>query len=145
MKQVVLLSVLLVLGVGGSVFWTPAAGVGIYYLFAVLRPQYLWRFQLTPYPSVTWSFFVAVAAIGSYLLWSIGLLSYGKAERSVMRYSPAFTWAHRAMMVFAVWITLSYIFSNDQTRSEDWYGEYLKIFVMYYIAARVVRTPNQFW
>lgn len=148
MKQYILLFILLFTGIGGSLAMTPAVGVAIYYFFAVLRPQALWKFQLSTYPGlvgITWSFYLAGAAIGTYLLWSLGLLSYGKSERSVMRYSPAFTWAHRAMMLFAFWITLSYTFSNDQNVSEEWYGEYLKIFVMYFIAARVIRTPNQVW
>lgn len=145
MKQFVVMIMLTLFGIGGALLWTPAAGVCIYYFFAVLRPQYLWRFQMTGYPPLTWSFYVAAATIGSYLLWSIGLLSYGKADRSVMRYSPAFTAPHFAMLAFAAWITLSYIFSNDMNRSEEWYGEYLKIFVMYFIAARVLRTANQIW
>jgi len=148
MKQYAAMFFLLFLGVGGSVTWTPAAGVAMYYFFAVLRPQYLWKFQLSAYPGLaqlTWSFYLAAASIGSYLLWSVGLLSFGRAERSVMRYSPAFTWAHLAMLAFAFWITLSFIFSNNQKISEEWFGEYLKIFVMYFVASRVIRTPNQIW
>ncbi|CAN5601570.1 hypothetical protein BH11PLA2_BH11PLA2_20610 [soil metagenome] len=145
MKQFLFLVMLLSIGVSGSILVTPAAGVAVYYLFSMLRPQYLWQFQLTGYPAITWSFFLAAASIGSYLLWSVGLLSYGKAERSVMRYSPAFTFANKMMMFFAFWITLSFIFSNNRDVSEEWYGEYVKIFVMYFVAARVIRTPNQIW
>jgi probable O-glycosylation ligase (exosortase A-associated) len=143
MKQFALLCVLLVFGVGGSFLWTPAAGVAMYYLFGVLRPQYLWQFQMTGYPGITWSFFLAASAIGSYLLWSIGLLSYGQSERTINRYSPAFTKAHAAMMLFALWVSLSYVFSNYREISEEWFGEYIKIFVMYFVAMRVIRTSNQ--
>lgn len=145
MKQYIVLFLLLFTGIGGSFAYSPAIGVAIYYFFAVLRPQYLWKFQMTGYTPITWSFYLAGASIGSYILWSLGILSFGKSERSVMRYAPAFTWAHRSMMIFAFWISLSYVFSNDQQRSEEWYGEYLKIFVMYFVAARVIRTPNQIW
>ncbi len=148
MKQLAAIFVMVFFGIGGAVFWTPAAAVCMYYFFAVLRPQWLWKFQLSAYPGLallTWSFYLAAASIGSYLLWSVGLLSFGRSERSVMRYSPAITWAFLSMILFAFWISLSFIFSNDQPRSEDWYGEYLKIFVMYFVAARVLRTPNQIW
>lgn len=143
MKQFILLVGLTLFGVVASFSWTPYAGVALYYLYAVLRPQYLWKWQLAGYPSLGWSFYVAGAAIFGYILWTAGVLSFGRRDTSLMRYRPPFTWAHRAMMFFAFWVVMSYVFSNDHAQSEAWFGEYLKIFGMYFLASRVVRTPSQ--
>jgi probable O-glycosylation ligase (exosortase A-associated) len=145
MKQFILLVALTGFGVGASFAWTPYAGVALYYFYAILRPQYLWKWQLANYPSVGWSFYLAGAAVFGYLLWSAGFLSFGRKETSLMRFRPAFTWPHRLMMLFAFWICMSYVFSNDHEQSEAWFAEYLKIFAMYFLASRVVRTPGQVW
>jgi probable O-glycosylation ligase (exosortase A-associated) len=129
-----------------SFWWTPYAGVALYYFFAVLRPQYLWKWQLDSMPvQLPWSFLVAGAAIGGYLFWSIGLLSFGRRETSLMRYRPKFTIAHWMMMLFAFWVSMSYLLAKNPDAGEVWYGEYIKIFTMYYLASRVVRTPTQLW
>ena len=146
MKQFAFLVALTVFGMVASFWWTPYAGVALYYLYAVLRPHYLWQWQLVTAPvALPWSFLVAVAAISAYLAWAGGLLTFGRREQSLMRYRPKFTIAHWAMMAFGFQIFLSYAFSNNRDHSEAWFGEYLKIFGMYFLASRVVRTPSQVW
>ncbi len=146
MKQYLLLILLTTFGTFASFWWTPYAGVALYYLYAILRPQYLWEWQLQYMPvQIPWSFIVASSAIGGYLLWSAGVLSYGKRESSLMRYRPKFTIAHCLMMLFAFWVTMSHLCAKNPELGELWYGEYLKIFAMYYLASRVVRTPSQVW
>ncbi len=146
MKQYALLIVMTFLGSVASFWWTPYAGVALYYFYAVLRPQFLWKWQLIGIPiDFPWSFCVAAAAIFSYIAWSAGFISFGRREASLMRYRPQFNIAHKCMMLFAFWIMMSYLRSNDQEQSEQWFGEYLKIFGMYYLASRVVRTPSQVW
>ena len=146
MKQYLFLIALTFFGVVSSFWWTPYAGVALYYFYAILRPQFLWKWTLDYAPvSIPWSFCVAGSAIFGYISWSFGILSFGKRESSLMRYRPAFTLAHKLMMLFAFWIICSYARSNDQAASEEWFGEYLKIFAMYYLASRVVRTPTQIW
>lgn len=146
MKQYLLLIFLTAFCSFASLWWTPYAGVALYYLFAILRPQYLWEWQLLDMPvRLPWSFLVASAAISGYLLWSAGILSYGRRESSLMRYRPRFTAAHWLMMLFAFWVTMSHLCAKDPNLGEIWYGEYLKIFAMYYLASRVVRTPTQVW
>lgn len=149
MKQYLLLIFLTAFCSFASLWWTPYAGVALYYLYAILRPQYLWKFQLENlpgfFPIVPWSFVVASAAIGGYLLWSAGILSYGRRESSLMRYRPKFTIAHWLMMLFAFWVSMSQLCAKHPELGENWYGEYVKIFVMYYLASRVVRTPTQLW
>jgi probable O-glycosylation ligase (exosortase A-associated) len=146
MKQFAFLFVITAFGMFASFWWTPYAGVALYYWYAILRPHYLWQWALTDAPiALPWSFLVAAAAIGGYLCWAGGLMTFGSRERSLMRYRPAFTVAHLMMMAFAAQILLSYIFSNNREHSEAWFGEYLKIFGMYFLASRVVRTPKQIW
>lgn len=146
MKQYALLILVTAFCSFASFWWTPYAGVALYYLFAILRPQYLWEWQLQGVPVVLpWSFIVASAAIGGYLLWSAGILSYGRRETSLMRYRPKFTVAHWLMMLFAFWVSVSHFTAKNPDLGELWYGEYLKIFGMYYLASRVVRTPTQVW
>jgi probable O-glycosylation ligase (exosortase A-associated) len=144
MKQFAFLIALTTFGMLASVWWTPYAGVALYYLYAVLRPQYMWEWALRDAPFLLpWSFLVASAAIAGYIAWAGGLLSFGHRESSLMRFRAKFTVAHWAMMAFAFWVFLSYVFSNDQSQSQNWFGEYLKIFGMYFLASRVVRTPGQ--
>jgi probable O-glycosylation ligase (exosortase A-associated) len=146
MKQFLFLLVLTSFGMFASFWWTPYAGVALYYWYAVLRPQYLWQWQLEAAPvTLPWSFLVASAALGGYLCWAGGLMTFGRLEQSLMRYRPKFTAAHWLMMAFAFWVCLSFVFSNDREHSEAWFGEYLKIFAMYFLASRVVRTPKQIW
>lgn len=143
MKQFVLLVLLTGYAFAGSLAITPYVGVAIYYFYAILRPQYLWRWQLTNYPTIGWSFYAAAGALLGYGLWVAGFLSFGRREASLMRYRPAFTGAHWMMMIFAGFVCLSYATSLDHSRSEEWFIEYLKIFIMYYLASRVIRTPKQ--
>ncbi|MBX3399850.1 MAG: O-antigen ligase family protein [Gemmataceae bacterium] len=146
MKQYLFLIFLTAFCSFASLWWTPYAGVALYYLFAILRPQYLWEWQLMSMPiRLPWSFIVASAAISGYLLWSAGILSFGRRESSLMRYRPKFTIAHWMMMLFAFWVTMSHLCAKNPDLGELWYGEYLKIFGMYYLASRVVRTPTQIW
>src|SRR5438874_8051661 len=146
MKQFAFLLAVTAFGMAASFWWTPYAGVALYYWYAVLRPHYLWQWQLVSAPvALPWSFLVAVAAIASYACWAAGFITYGRAETTVLRYRPKFTVAHWMMTAFAAQITLSYACSNDRQHSEDWFGEYLKIFGMYFLASRVVRTPRQVW
>ncbi|MGL4421858.1 MAG: O-antigen ligase family protein [Gemmataceae bacterium] len=144
MKQFVVLLMLSSYGMYASLYLSPYAGVAIYYLYAVLRPQFLWKWQMYNAPvSLPWSAMVGGAAIVGYLAWASGLLSYGRRDLSLMRFRAQFTIAHWLMMAFAFWVFLSYVFSNNQSTSENWFGEHIKIFVMYFLASRVVRTPRQ--
>ena len=62
MKQFLFMIVTAFLGTAGSFAWSPVYGVAVYYLYAVLRPQFLWEwveymgFHLEDFQ---WSFVVA--------------------------------------------------------------------------------------
>lgn len=126
----------------GSLFISPFVGLWTYYLFTILRPQFLWEYALQDYFIGHWAFYVSMPLIASFLLWNLGFISYGKREMTEMRFRPAFTAGHMLMMAFAFWISLSYFFSRNQAVSEEWFIEYVKIMVIFVIAGRVIRKPG---
>ena len=67
MLHTVLMLVLLAVGTIGSVLRGPFYGIACYYLFAVLRPQYMWEWALKL--DIGWSFYVAVAAMFGAIVW----------------------------------------------------------------------------
>ncbi|MFZ0931413.1 MAG: putative O-glycosylation ligase, exosortase A system-associated [Syntrophobacteraceae bacterium] len=130
MKQTLLMLALLLVGTVGSFVKGPFYGVAVYYLFAILRPQYLW--QWASLPGIQWSFFVAIATIAASIFWhktgsGKGWLKPGSA----------------AMLLFGIWVTLSYFFAIDSTVSYPPYIEYLKIFIMFFCSMRVISEFSQ--
>jgi probable O-glycosylation ligase (exosortase A-associated) len=127
----------------GSLFFTPFVGLWVYYLFTVIRPQFLWEYALQDYFIGHWAFYVSMPLIATFTLWTLGLISFGKREQTEMRFRPQFTFGHMLMVAFALWITMSYFFSQNQLVSEQWFIEYVKIMFIFVIAGRVIRTPQQ--
>lgn len=132
--------VLTAIGVGGSIAISPFYGVAIYYLFAVLRPQFLWEWAL---PEIPWSFYVALSAMFGTFIWRMGVMLAPKRHLSFD--PPAFNVAHWAMLFFAFWITVTYLTAFSVERATPFYDEYLKIFIMFFIAALVVMTIREVW
>jgi probable O-glycosylation ligase (exosortase A-associated) len=128
-------------GAVGGFVRGPFVPLAVYYLYAVLRPQFLWRWQLLAYPDVGWSFWVAVSAIAAYVPWAVGAV--GPKHDPDRRVLPAFGWVHRLMAAFAAWVGLSYAFANSRAAAEPYAVEYLKIFAMYLLATRTVRSLGQ--
>lgn len=130
MKQTALMLVLLTVGTGGALVFGPFLGVAVYYLFAVLRPQYLWKWALLI--DLRWSLYVAIITILSTGIYFTGGLR-----------GRTFTSTHAAFVGFALWVTLSSILAINTAISALWYWEYFKIFVMFLCATVVVRELNQ--
>jgi probable O-glycosylation ligase (exosortase A-associated) len=130
MKQIVFMSVLLLIGTVGSFLRGPFYGIAVYYLFAVLRPQYLWEWTLPP--NVQWSFFVAIAAIVSSFF-------YPHKDTG----SKSLNTGSTAMLLFAAWVTFSFIFADNHDVAYQPYIEYLKIFIMFFFALRIVSNFSQ--
>jgi len=128
-------------GTFGALLRGPFVPTLTYYFYAVLRPQYLWKFQLSTFPDLNWSLYVALAAMLSYLPWVFGVVGAGDPLRRVF---PRFIWPHRMMIGFAVWETLSYLNANSQYKlANDTFEEFVKIFIMYLLATQVVRSVKQ--
>jgi probable O-glycosylation ligase (exosortase A-associated) len=140
--QFLFLCAMTAFGWWGSLFVSPFVGLWTYYLFTVIRPQFLWEYALQSFPVGHWAFYVSMPLIATFVLWNLNLLSYGKNEVG-MRFRPRLMAGHLLMIAFGAWISMSYFFSRNQAVSQDWYGEYIKIMVVFFIAGRVIRTPEQ--
>ena len=138
MKQTIFMAVLTAAGVLGALFIEPFVGVAVYYLYAVLRPQFLWKWALPP--DIQWSAIVAWATLAAavWFLLTSASASEGEPQRR-------FTAAHKAFFVFGGWICLTYVTSQNHEVAWPWFIEYLKIFVMFAVAALVVRELRQVW
>ena len=126
MKQTILMALLLIAGTIGQLALGPFIGVAVYYLFAVLRPQYLWAWAL---PEFNWSFYVGAATMVAAFLY-LPRTFRGKN----------FSWVHWAMLGFTFCITLSHLFAVIPDISSFWYWEYFKIFLMFFCSTFVIKT-----
>jgi len=129
------MAVLTAAGALGAIFIEPAVGVAVYYLFAVLRPQWIWEWAI---PVFQWSEIVAWSTIFA-TLWLLLTSPPGVAER------PPLSAAHKAFFVFGAWICLTYVTSQDQDVAWFWFLEYLKLFIMFGVSALAVRTMRHIW
>jgi probable O-glycosylation ligase (exosortase A-associated) len=135
-KQTILMIVLTVAGTLGVFVGGPFIGLAIYYLFAVLRPQFLWQWALPP--DIGWSSYVAAAAI----LGAIGQLalnSRGNDAGAVRRLA----FGHAAYLAFGGWIIVTYFTATNREVAEPWLIEYLKILTMFGIGAIIVYRARQ--
>jgi probable O-glycosylation ligase (exosortase A-associated) len=127
MKQTALMFMLLIVGTGGPILYGPFIGVAVYYLFAVLRPHYLWDWALAV--DLRWSLYVAIATLMSVFIYrSTGALRGAR-----------FTLIDGFMVAFAFCITLSHLFALNTEVSWTWYWDYLKIFIMFFCSSFAVR------
>jgi len=134
-KQTLLMIVLTLIGTLGVFVQGPFIAVAIYYLFAVLRPQWLWEWAL---PSgVPWSEYVAIAAV----LGLVGRPFTGARERppGLRRFTPQ----HAAMLAFALWVSITYFTAINAAAAWPWFLEYAKIFLMFALASLVVTSLRE--
>jgi probable O-glycosylation ligase (exosortase A-associated) len=136
MKQTLFMIVMTVVGTLGPFIVEPFVGVAIYYLFAVLRPQYMWQWAL---PLVGWSGFVAWSTIFATIWWMLS------QDEKVARSRPRFSAAHKAYLLFGAWICLTYVTAQNREAAWPWFIEYIKLFFIFAVAARVLVTLNQVW
>src|SRR5438874_7484760 len=106
MKQLLLMIVLTLAGTVGVFAFRPFWGVAVYYLFAVLRPQYLWEWALSPYVSneFPWSFYVAIATILAAVFQKMGMLSAIPADANANQRGSVLTPVHYTVAAFALWV-----------------------------------------
>src|SRR5438477_4102810 len=136
MKQFFFLILLTLIGTVGAFAVSPFWGIAVYYLFAVLRPQYVWGWALEDYDlqnKIRWSFYVAIAAILAALAHKLGFIrgterdqSFsrdGIAERSAADSQPTgpFTSAHVLMLAFGAWMGVSYLGARNQEVAAPWF------------------------
>ncbi len=138
MKQTLMMIVLTFCGTAGVLINGPFAAIAVYYLFAVLRPQFIWQWALPA--GIPWSQFVAIAAlIGALFLGLKSGLDSG-ASKSLKMVA-----AHRWFIVFGVWVCISYFTAQDKQVAWFWLQEYAKLLVMFCLASYVLRRPSEAW
>ena len=136
MKQLLFLALITAAAVGTSLFNGPFAALAAYYLFAVLRPNFMWIWVLPV--MLPWSFYVAAVAILTTALMGLGF--YRDDDETAFAY---FTPAHAAVMAFGLWAMLTYVTALDRDIAYPWLIEYSKIFTMFFVGSLVVREQRQ--
>jgi probable O-glycosylation ligase (exosortase A-associated) len=139
MKQLILMILLTAFGGLGALFNGPFWGLAVYYLFAVLRPQYLWKWTLLL--DIQWSLYVAIPTLAATALHAIGFYNDPDEPLRAKKFSAGYL----ALLVFAGWIWISYLNAYDQEASYKVVIEYSKIFIMLGVAAFIVRQRWQIW
>jgi probable O-glycosylation ligase (exosortase A-associated) len=130
-------------GTAGVYVVSPFWGVAVYYLFAVLRPQYMWKWSLPE--DVSWSYFVAVATIGAAAAGWLGIRLGSDDKGAQGRPGPRMAGAHLTVLLFGAWIGLTYVTAQNREVAYLWFVEYLKIFVMFAVATTLTRTVAHVW
>jgi probable O-glycosylation ligase (exosortase A-associated) len=132
-KQLLFMIAATLVGTVGCFTRGPICGVAVYYFFAVLRPQYIWLWSLPE--GIQWSLYVALATIASVLLGGAGAGG------------PPRPWgaAHKVVLLFAAWVVLSYANAFDKEFAYIVFTDYLKIFLMFFIASAVIREVAHLW
>jgi probable O-glycosylation ligase (exosortase A-associated) len=148
MKQFAFMAITMLLGTAGSFALSPVYGIAVYYLYAVLRPQFIWEwveFLGVNLSEVSWTFPVAICTLLSTLIWRFGLWSPLLAAKPPWYGNPRYTRSHYLFLAFTAWISLTYITAIDQNRAWPYFLEYVKIFVMFICATLVLRTVRDLW
>jgi probable O-glycosylation ligase (exosortase A-associated) len=139
MKPISFMIVTLCAGVFGSLMWSPAWGLIVYYVYAVLRPQFLWEWAL---PVIPWSAIVGWTVIGTVVLMPpalpAGLLARGGT-------GSRFTRAHWAVLLFGFWVCLTYFTARSPETSYPVFVDYIKVFLMFAVGTFVLRTVGEIW
>jgi probable O-glycosylation ligase (exosortase A-associated) len=149
MKQMAFMVVMTFIGTVGSFTLSPVYGVAVYYLFAVLQPQALWKnadeVMGLRVQDLQWSFYVAVSAMFATLLWRTGLFAPMRVATLPWYGNPRYTRSHYLFLGFTAWICLTYVTAVDTAHAWPYLIEYTKIFAMFICATFVLRTVRDLW
>jgi probable O-glycosylation ligase (exosortase A-associated) len=134
-KQTIFVAAITLAGAIGAFAVEPFVGVVAYYFFAVLRPQAIWEWALPM--GIAWSAMIGWATIVASV-WFL-------MTRGGDYHRPPLTAAHKAFLVFAVWLSLTCITALDKDIAMYWFTEYMKLFVMFFVAALVLHQIRHVW
>lgn len=124
MKQLLFMTIMTAICVTGAVvhaFW----GVFLYYIFAVLRPQYLWEWSLPQ--GIRWSLIAAIAAIIGVVLSAPKIITRGRWNRVAT-----------LIIIYGSLLILSTFNAINSQVASRWGTEYAKIIIMAIIATIVI-------
>ncbi|MDB5311380.1 MAG: hypothetical protein JWO38_5582 [Gemmataceae bacterium] len=141
MKQTILMVAVTAIGCVGSFTHTAFVGLCVYILYAVLRPQFMWKWSLPD--GVNWSLYVALATIAATILFG------PRAPGPVAGRWPAgpvvLTRLHVLFLLFGVWIGISYLQAIRPEAGDFHMEEYAKLYVMFIVGIVAIRTVGQVW
>jgi probable O-glycosylation ligase (exosortase A-associated) len=140
MKQLIFMVILTLAGTIGAVF-RPFWGVAVYYLFATLRPQFLWEWVLPK--EVQWSRYVSLGTIGVTFAALLGIIPM--VPPGIERIRRRFGRSQILIISFALWTVFTYVTARDQDAAFFYFNEYLKIFVMMIVAMILIHTVDQLY
>jgi probable O-glycosylation ligase (exosortase A-associated) len=63
----------------------------------------------------------------------------------LIRHTHRLTASHLAFAAFAFWILVTYVTAQNKAAADVWIEEYLKIFLMYFVSAFLIRSVKQVW
>lgn len=136
MKQLLFMIPAILVGTVGN-FHHPYLGVMVYYIFAVLRPQFIWAWSM---PELAWSFYVAIATMLVVIASKIGILSFDEVD-----FQKSTNIGHYSVILFAVWISITYFTARNQSVAYPFFIEYLKMFAMFILARFAITEWIQLW
>jgi probable O-glycosylation ligase (exosortase A-associated) len=149
MKQLLFLVISSFLGITGSFVITPLWGIAVYYMYAVLRPQFIWEWvpdtMGIKIQDVQWSFFIAIGTLLATGLWRIGLLYPSAAIKTPWYGRPGFTRTHYLFFAFVFWISVTFVTAISHEQAFQPFVEYIKIFLMFICATQILRTIRELW
>jgi probable O-glycosylation ligase (exosortase A-associated) len=143
-KQTLFMIVTTLTGVVGVWVVEPFWGVAVYYLFAVLRPQFLWEWSLPD--GIPWSRAVALSVLAAVLAYWFGLVTIPAREGGDGQ-APRLGTPHRCVLAFACWVCLSYVLGpvHNPLMTDDLMVEYAKIFLMFTASTFLTVRFGQVW
>ncbi len=148
MKQFAFMAITLLLGTVGSFALSPVYGLAVYYLYAVLRPQFIWEWVEMfgiRLGEVNWSLPVALCTLLATLMWRAGLWTPLAAIKPPRYGNPKFTRSHYLFLAFTAWISHTFVTAQIHSVAWPYFVEYVKIFVMFICATLVLRTVRDLW
>jgi probable O-glycosylation ligase (exosortase A-associated) len=148
MKQMFFLAITSLMGIAGSFTISPLWGIAVYYMYAVLRPQFIWEWVEAMGMNISdipWSFGVAVSTMLATALWRFGLLFPLGALKEPWYGHPRYTRSHYLLIFFIIWISISYFTAIKPKVAEQFFIEYVKIFAMFICATQILRSVRDLW
>jgi probable O-glycosylation ligase (exosortase A-associated) len=147
MKHLLFMILTTACGVVGALCYDPFWGIAIYYLYAVMRPQFLWRWALddyVPYGFGNWSWYVALATIAAAIGVKFRMVQYPRLAETDPR-QPTLARPHYWWIVFGCWIGVSFLAAQDYDLALPATIEFAKIWVMVLASAFLIRRQHDLW
>ena len=139
MNKMVYLTLVTLLGSFGAWAISPFWGVFVYYHLALLRPQFLWAWDLPM--AVNWSMFVAVFTIAAAAARIV--VDFGRPQTETGEPPIPASPVYLPMFLLAVWVSITSLTADNKVVAFYWVWEYIKIWIMFGAAAVLIRTRLQ--